>query len=77
MKSMFPVSYTHLDSIVYKRGFDTRDLHYQGVRQGCSISPTVFNIYIDAIVRECKLRMDPGIKINNRTYVNTMNGLSG
>ena len=42
----------------------------QGVCTDCSISPPTFNIYI--VDTEWKFRLDPGIKINDTTYLNTM-----
>lgn len=34
----------------------------QGVRQGYTISPTYFNVYIDDLARKYKRLVDPGIK---------------
>ena len=38
---------------------------------GASGTELLFNIYVDDIVREGKLWVAPGIKVNNRTHVST------
>ena len=35
----------------------------QGVRQGCTMSPWIFNIFMDNIVREAKQRFDGGVEM--------------
>ena len=38
----------------------------QGVRQGCVMSPWLFNVYMDHILREAKERFSGGVKLEDR-----------
>lgn len=42
----------------------------QGVRQGCDLSPILFNIYSEAIFEEAILHEHSGIKINGKLVNN-------
>jgi hypothetical protein len=43
-----------------------------GVRQGCSISPTLFNIYINDIIQKWKGNISPGIKFCREISLNVL-----
>ena len=38
----------------------------KGVRQGCNLSPSLFNVYIEHAMKECKEKCIPGIKVNGK-----------
>jgi hypothetical protein len=44
----------------------------QVVHQGCSLSPTFFNIYLDNVIWEWKTRSTPGIWLKETAALNTL-----
>jgi hypothetical protein len=44
----------------------------QGLRQWCSLSPTLFNICIDDVIKKWKPTINPGIKLQGNIYLNSL-----
>jgi hypothetical protein len=44
----------------------------QGLRQWCSLSPTLFNICIDDVVKKWIPTINPGIKLQGNIYLNSL-----
>ena len=38
----------------------------------CNLSPTLFNIYIDDLLRKCKHKADAGITLKTNLYLKTL-----
>jgi hypothetical protein len=44
----------------------------KGVRQGCGLSPIIFNVHINNILQEFKMVINKGIQLTNRKIINTV-----
>ena len=59
-------------TLVYGDGISEPIHINKGVRQGCGLSPVLFNIYINKILQEFKTVIKKCIQLNNRKLVNTI-----
>jgi hypothetical protein len=60
------------DRIKFNDGISEPIHTNQGVRQGCGLSPVLFNIHINKIVQEFKMVIKKGLQLSNRNLVNSI-----
>jgi hypothetical protein len=44
----------------------------QSISQGCSLSPTLFNIYLNCVIREWKMRNNQRMLLKEKVFLNTL-----
>jgi hypothetical protein len=48
----------------------SNEIHIKRVKQGCQVSPTLFNIFIDEVIRQWQQILTKDLKIGNSSKYN-------
>jgi hypothetical protein len=61
-----------MDEVMFSETVSEPKQINKGVRQGCGLSPVLFNVDISQILQEFKMMINKGIHLTNRKIINTM-----
>jgi hypothetical protein len=61
-----------MDEIVFSDNVSEPEQINKGVRQGCGLSPVLFNVDISKILQEFKMVINNGIHLTTRKIINTI-----
>jgi hypothetical protein len=62
----------NIDEVTFSDTVNEQKQINKGVRQGCGLSPVLFNVDISNILQEFKVVINKGIHLTNRKIINTM-----
>jgi len=61
-----------MDEVMFSETVSEPKQINKGIKQGCGLSPVMFNVDIGKILQEFKMVINKGIHLTNRKIINTM-----